>query len=107
MSNAIDCTIMSHPACDESEAPTVPSSSARSSETTPAVQANKQPEDFFASYACINQCASSQGVAALVEGAVAGLGCLALPPACPAFLVAVPLTILEACDEGCRELESK
>ena len=103
MPNAIDCTLMSHPACIEPEPPAGPSSSARPTDAGPSQ--NEDP--FFASYDCINQCMSSQGVASLVEGAVAGLGCIALPPACPAFLVAVPLTIAGACDAACRELERK
>jgi hypothetical protein len=103
MPNAIDCTLMSHPACIEPEPPAEPSSSARPTDAAPS----QKEGPFFASYDCINQCMSSQGVASLVEGAVAGLGCIALPPACPAFLVAVPLTIAGACDAACRELERK
>jgi len=104
MPNAIDCTIMSHPACVEPDV-TAPLPAERSSASAQAAASESAP--VFASYDCVNACASAQGVAALVDGAVAGLGCLALPPACPAFLVAVPLTILGACDEACRELERK
>ena len=105
MSNTIDCSIMSHPACVE---PDVAESSSGEQSTASAPAApQREPPAFFASYDCVNACASSQGVAALVNGAIAGLGCIALPPACPAFLVAAPLTILEACDQACRELESK
>lgn len=103
MPNTIDCTIMSHPACVEPDA-TDPLLGERAI-VVPTAASESPP--LVASYDCVNACASSQGVAALVDGAVAGLGCLALPPACPAFLVAVPLTILEACNEGCRELERK
>jgi len=101
MSNPIDCSSMSHSACLEPEPSAEPSRSARPTDVAPS----QKEQPFFASYDCINQCMSSQGVASLVEGAVAGLGCIALPPACPAFLVAVPLTIAEACDGACRELE--
>jgi hypothetical protein len=104
MPDAIDCSSMSHPACVEPEA-TGSAESAPSSDTAAPARAKQEP--LFASYECVNACASSLGVVALVNGAVAGLGCLALPPACPAFLVAAPLTLLEACDAGCRELASK
>lgn len=105
MSNTIDCSIMSHPACvepDVAESPSGQHSTASAPATAPQSEA-----PLFASYDCVNACASSQGVAALVNGAIAGLGCFALPPACPAFVVAAPLTILAACDEACRELERK
>jgi hypothetical protein len=104
MSNAIDCTVMGHPACAEPEYETEPSSGTSSAAPTAAPVSSSA---LFASYECVNECASSLGAATLVEGAVAGLSCLVLPPACPAFLVAVPLTILAACDAGCRELEGK
>jgi hypothetical protein len=99
MSNTIDCSVMSHASCEEPGAllPTP----AESEVAAPAPAA----ESLVASYDCINDCASSVGVVALVEAAVSGLGCLALPPACPAFIAAVPVTILEACDDACRELE--
>ncbi|HTQ07436.1 MAG TPA: hypothetical protein VMI54_26450 [Polyangiaceae bacterium] len=103
MSNAIDCTIMSHPACEE---PAAASASPTEGEPRPAASAPAPAaEPLFASYECVNQCASSLGVVTLVEGAVSGLGCIALPPACPAFIAAIPVTILEACDSACRELE--
>jgi hypothetical protein len=61
----------------------------------------------MASYECINDCASSLGAVSLVSSAVAGIGCYALPPACPAFVAAVPVAIIEACNAACRELEAK
>lgn len=105
MPNTIDCTVMSHPACVEPDASDPPPAEPSTASAAPAARSETAP--YVASYDCVNACASSQGIASLVEGAVAGLGCLALPPACPAFIVAVPLTILEACDQGCRELEGK
>lgn len=103
MSNTIDCSIMSHLACEE-PAPAVPAPPESTGQ--PAVAPSEVgTESPGGSYDCINHCASSLGVVTLVEGAVSGLGCLALPPACPAFLAAVPITILEACDSACRELE--
>jgi hypothetical protein len=107
MSNAIDCSVTSHPACLASEDPPDPVATP----TAPPARAGQpQPTSdppLVASYECINDCASSLGVVSLVSSAVAGLGCYALPPACPAFIAAVPVVIFEACDEACRELESK
>jgi hypothetical protein len=99
MSNTIDCSIMSHIACEEPMDLPAPNQSA------PPAPAATKGEPLVASYDCVNNCASSLGVTSLVESAVAGLGCLALPPACPAFVVAVPATIIEACDQACRDLE--
>ncbi len=103
MSNTIDCSNMSHVACEPPDAPvTTPAQN-----EAPAAAPTPQSEPLVASYDCVNECASSIGAAALVEGAVAGLGCLALPPACPAFITAVPVTILEACNDACLELEKR
>jgi hypothetical protein len=106
MSNTIDCALMSHHACTEPEP-----RPERTFAETPASDAGVAPgakqDALVASYECVNDCASSLGVVALVNGAVAGLGCFALPPACPAFIVAAPLTILQACESACRELESQ
>jgi hypothetical protein len=98
---------MSHPAClAQPEGPGAPSAGpSPPSDTEEASRHARAP--LVASYDCINDCASSLGVASLVSGAVAGLGCYALPPACPAFIAAVPATILQACDSACRELESR
>lgn len=106
MSNAVDCSVMSHAACEawEDLRESVPDPSpalVRAGE----VQASDPP--VVASYDCMNDCASNLGAVALVSSAVAGLGCYMLPPACPAFVAAVPVTILEACDDACRELEAK
>ena len=100
MSNTIDCSVMSHASCED------PESTANSAPPDPPARASGS-EPLVGSYDCINECASSLGVVSLVEGAVAGLGCAALPPACPAFIVAVPATILAACDDACRELETR
>jgi hypothetical protein len=105
MSNTIDCSLMSHPVCAEPEPPAETLPTRASSGAAVARSGDQNP--MFASYECVNDCASSLGVVSLVSGAVAGLGCSALPPACPAFLVAVPVMILEACDSACRELEGK
>lgn len=99
MSNTIDCSVMSHASCED------PESTANTAPSPPPGGAGAEP--LVGSYDCINDCGASLGVVSLVEGAVAGLGCFALPPACPAFMVAVPLTILEACDDACRELEKR
>jgi hypothetical protein len=40
-----------------------------------------------------------------VDGALASLGCAALPPACPLFVGTAVGSILGACDAACRELE--
>jgi hypothetical protein len=104
MSNTIDCTLMSHVSCEEQESATpTPASSGAPG----PVDTRGGSEPLVGSYDCINDCASSLGVVTLVEGAVAGLGCLALPPACAALVTAVPVTILEACDSACRELETR
>jgi hypothetical protein len=106
MSNTIDCAMMSHHACTEPESP--PDRTFAEGPVTAARGAPGAKQDaLVASYECVNDCSSSLGVVALVNGAVAGLGCFALPPACPAFLLAAPLTILQACESACRELESK
>jgi hypothetical protein len=107
MSNTIDCSMTSHPSClppeDAEEPAAVP--------TEPPVRAGQPPKTggtpLLASYDCINDCASSLGAVSLVSSAIAGLGCYALPPACPALIVAVPAAILDACNSACRELESK
>jgi hypothetical protein len=79
--------------------------------SAPSVRAAQPPtaggSPLVGSYECINDCASSLGVVSPVSSAVAGLGCYALPPACPAFITAVPLSIVQAYDAACRELESK
>jgi hypothetical protein len=103
MSNTIDCSVMSHVACEEPEPATA--TSVESQASAPMPQGATESEPLVASYDCINRCASSLGAVTLVEGAIAGLGCLAMPPACPAFIAAVPVTVLEACDTACRELE--
>ncbi len=104
MSNTIDCSVMSHATCEGQEPETAPPVGTHAA--TAVDEAKGRSEPLGASYDCINQCASSLGAVTLVEGAVAGLGCLALPPACAAFITAVPVTILEACDSACRELQS-
>lgn len=104
MSNRIDCSVMSHVACEQPEAP---SSTPAKNESSTLAESARQDAPLLASYDCVNDCASSVGVAALVEASVAGLGCVALPPACPAFIAAVPATILTACNEACRELEDR
>jgi hypothetical protein len=105
MSNSIDCSVMSHAACQgpEPETATLPGGGA----PAPVQPAGGGSEPLLGSYDCVNDCASSLGVVTLVQGAVAGLGCFALPPACPAFVAAVPVTILGACDSACRELEAR
>jgi hypothetical protein len=92
---SIDCTLMSHPSCVPADAPT---ESAPPTATPPAATP-------LASYDCVNECVSSLGVVALVDGAFASLGCAALPLACPVFLGAAVGTILGGCNAACRELE--
>lgn len=107
MSNTIDCSVTSHPACLEPEDP----QDACATPTAPPLHADRPPAPagtpLVGSYECINDCTSSLGVVSLLSSAVAGIGCYALPPACPAFITAVPLSIVQACDAACRELESK
>jgi len=60
-----------------------------------------------ASYECVNDCVSSQGVTALLSGATISLGCLMVPPACPVFIGTGVGAMLGACEVACNDLESK
>ena len=98
MSNTIDCSLMSHPACAEPEAAPNTASEDTASPT--------REESMLASYDCINECVSSLGVTTLVSGAIASLGCAALPPACPVVVGAAVGSVLGACNAACDELEA-
>ena len=97
MSNTIDCSLMSHPACAEPETPA-------DAPTGGAATPTPEPSTF-ASYECIDDCVSSLGVTTLVNGAITSLGCVALPPACPVFVGGAVGATLGACNAACNELE--
>jgi hypothetical protein len=115
MSNAIDCSRMSHVSCavetDEAPPASAPTPMAESSDaaTNGGAATLRDSEGRAvggASYVCVNDCVSSLGVTALVSGATVSLGCLMLPPACPIFIGASVGSVLGACGVACRDLES-
>lgn len=92
MTDRIDCSLQSHPACFEPEADApdrvaAPVSQGKAHEPTRAE--------------CINECVSSLGVAVLVSSAVVGLGCLISKPACPVLIGASVGGPLAWCDAQC------
>jgi hypothetical protein len=102
MPSSIDCSLMSHASCEAT-------SGAPQEEPLPAAATAEHQENdaLFASYDCLNDCVSSLGVVALVDGALSAVGCLALPPACPVLIGTSVGAVLGACDNACRELEQK
>lgn len=94
MTTRIDCSMMSHAACEPVEDPPVTS-------RTPEPAQSESAHDR-----CVNDCISSSGTTVLLSGTVVGLGCVVLPLACPVFLGAGAGSLLGACDAGCDELES-
>lgn len=112
MANTIDCSRMSHATCSEAEQPTppvlakLPEPQATSAQTGSLRDAEGGPLGG-ASYDCVNDCVSAQGVTALLSGATVSLGCFMLPPACPVFVGASVGAILGACEVVCDDLESK
>jgi hypothetical protein len=119
MPNAIDCSRTSHLSCvEEPDRGEVPAS-AQVSGTAKSTEAPKEagvaslrdadgkPVSGGASYECVNDCVSSQGVTALLSGATISLGCLMMPPACPIFVGAGVGAMLGASENACEDLESK
>ena len=102
MSNAIDCSRMSHAACygPEPESP-----QAKPQPATPAVR-EPASEGQSVSYDCLNECVSSLGVVSLLSGSVSALGCVAIPPACPVFVGAAAGSLMGGCHAACEDLES-
>ena len=98
MSNTIDCSRMSHVSCvdeprvGESVEPMQAPGAVKSSEASWQAgvaslrDGEGKPVGAGASYACVNDCVSSQGVTALLSSATISLGCLMVPPACPVFI---------------------
>lgn len=116
MANTIDCSRMSDISCmDPSEAQaelvvsTVPAKAEPSA--LPAGAASLHDLEGRrvggASYECVNDCVSSQGVTALLSGATVSLGCLMVPPACPVFIGTGVGATLGACEVACEDLESQ
>jgi hypothetical protein len=119
MANTIDCSRMSHVSCvDEPGA----SESVESTQAPGAVKSSEGPQPAGvtslrdgegspvgagASYECVNDCVSSQGVTALLSSATISLGCLMVPPACPVFIGTGVGALLGACEVACEDLESK
>ena len=111
MTNAIDCSKMSHASCyatedgqpfDAPESSSATGLAAARPTTPPEAAVDRE----VATYDCVNDCVSSVGVAVLVSGATASLGCLMVPPACPIFIGTSVGTILGACEVACEDLES-
>lgn len=115
MANTIDCSRMSHASCVDAGEPSEPQVSAAPKPRQPqaldagtASLRDAQGRGLGdASYECVNDCVSSQGVTALLSGATVSLGCLMLPPACPAFIGTSVGALLGACEAACEDLESK
>jgi hypothetical protein len=117
MSNAIDCSRMSHVSCavetdqeplaSATTTPTAESSDAATNGGAATLRDSEGRAVGSASYECVNDCVSSLGVTALVSGATVSLGCLVLPPACPIFIGASVGSVLGACEVACEDLESK
>jgi hypothetical protein len=116
MANTIDCSMMSHASClemgDPAGAPPVsaPPQPREPQATSPGTASLRDAEGQRlggASYDCVNDCASSQGVTALLSGATASLGCLMVPLACPVFIGTTVGALLGACEMACEDLESK
>jgi hypothetical protein len=119
MANPIDCSTMSHASClpapELAQAVTSAPALAVEKAGAPALPAGTsllrdaegEPASGGASYDCVNDCISSQGVTSLLSGAIIGLGCFAAPPACPVFIGAGAGAMLGACEAACVDLESK
>ena len=112
MSNTIDCSRVSHASCEppaDGSHSAPPAAAAAEPRLSPGVASLKDAEGkpIGASYECVNDCVSSQGVASLVGGATVSLGCLLVPPACAIFIGAAVGSMLGACEAACEELESK
>lgn len=115
MTDRIDCSSMSHLSClDIGDAePAAPTERPTASNPEPTRRSASALHDTDgrllggASYDCVNDCVSSQGVAVLLSGATASLGCLMVPPACPVFVGASVGTILGACEAACENLETQ
>lgn len=100
MSNAIDCSRMSHAACQVTEPDHPPP--APPSSTAPVIDARAATQGL--DYECLNHCISSLGVVSLVNSSLTALGCAALPPACPVFIGTAAGAIVGACASACDEL---
>lgn len=129
MTDRIDCSITSHASCSNIEANPPSAELSRSGDGASSAQraaASPPPADSQgkatgssllrdasgrplggASYDCVNDCVSSQGVAVLLSGATVSLGCVMLPPACPVFVGTSVGAILGACEAACENLEAK
>jgi len=113
MANTIDCSRMSHLGCvDEPDASgasaSKPTADKSVAERPPGVAALKDGEGRslgHGSYECLNECVSSRGVAVLLSGATASLGCLMVPVACPIFIGASVGSLLGACEAACESQE--
>jgi hypothetical protein len=100
MTDSINCSLMSHASCQAIDV-----TGAAETRPEPAFTEHGENDQVFSSYDCVNDCVSSMGVVALVDGALSALGCVALPPACPVLIGTTVGVILGACDGVCRELE--
>jgi hypothetical protein len=102
MANSIDCTSMCHPACQEPDPDATPLPSPPSQAPMPAPSASELP-----SFDCVNFCVSNLGVASLVEGTLAGLGCALAPPSCPEMLGIALGSVIGVCAHECDEQAAK
>ena len=94
MTDRIDCSVQSHPACFEPEA--------EAPERVPAA-ASQGKANEPSRYECLNECLSSLGVEALVSSAVVGLGCIISKPACPILIGVAVGAPLGWCDAECGQ----
>lgn len=94
MTNSIDCSRMSHAACELDPVSTEPE------------QAEPDAPAGGVSYDCVNDCIASMDIPLLLSGTAAALGCSVLPPACPVIVLAAAGSVLGGCAAACHELES-
>ena len=94
---------------DQAQAPDAVKSAASPRQAGVAAlrDASGNPVGGGASYECVNDCVSSQGVTALLSSATISLGCLMVAPACPVFIGTSVGALLGACEVACKDLESK
>lgn len=97
MTDRINCSIQSHPACFEPEAEAAESPPA--TPKAPTTETNSQSSH----YECVDECLSSLGVAHLVSGMAVGLGCIISRPACPILMGGSAGAVLGWCEAKCDE----
>jgi len=93
MSQRLDCSMMSHPAC---LAALEPEAEAAAPEPVSA-----EPDR----YDCVNECLGQLGLPTAVSGAAVAVGCVIVSAgACAALAGGALGALLGACDAGCEQL---